>query len=417
MAACLRCVSNYDILSAETITTLRVFNRANWQETFLELWLSALRLVQRVKINPFKHFFLWNQNLADTYYLLHLLFQERNPLEGPVPHLEARLCALLSITPLAIARVLEDGIHGMDGNDHELRKQGLISSLQVLGHFTTLLCPPGSVVNAANNAASKAASFISNSRNANDGISGGGHSDAFVKSGGDMRHLIVEACLARKLIDTSAYFWPGYVSPSVSSFPDPSPLQKFPWSSFMEGAPLTNPLINALMAIPASSFAEVEKLYYIALNGSEEEKSVAAKILCGASLSHGWTIQEHVVHFLVKLLSPPVPPNFTGSRSHLVEYMSMTSAVLFGASSVDTVHILSLHGVSATQISGFVIVRLVRSQNCDFVDRGYRSLCSWLPIVVGGLPIGYLGLLEFAGFPIVAVVCWVFSVRVIAELI
>lgn len=41
------------------------------------------------------------------YFRLHLL-QERDPLEGPVPHLESRLCALLSITPLAIARVLED---------------------------------------------------------------------------------------------------------------------------------------------------------------------------------------------------------------------------------------------------------------------------------------------------------------------
>ena len=52
-----------------------------------------------------------------------------------------------------------------------------------------------------------------------------------------------------------------------------------------------------------------------------------------------------MVHFVVKLLSPPIPPNFKGSRSHLVEYMSMLSAILFGASSIDTVHILSLHGV------------------------------------------------------------------------
>jgi hypothetical protein len=41
----------------------------------------------------------------------------------------------------------------------------------------------------------------------------------------------------------------------------------------------------------SSSLAEIEKLYYIALNGSEEEKSAAAKILCGASLSRGWNIQ------------------------------------------------------------------------------------------------------------------------------
>ncbi|XP_057513892.1 mediator of RNA polymerase II transcription subunit 33A-like [Actinidia eriantha] len=327
--------SAIDILT-ETINTLKVFNRASWQETFLALWLSALRLVQR----------------------------ERDPLEGPVPHLEARLCVLLSITPLAIARVLEDNAtfcsfpgctasrdmecgcgHGNDDNDHASRKQGLISSLQVLGHFTSLLCPPASVVNAANIAAAKATSFMFNSKNVKDGITGGGCRYALVKAGGDMRHLIVEACIARKLIDTSAYFWPGYVSALLTSVSEPSPLQKSPWSTFMEGAPLTSPLINALMTTPASSYAEVEKLYYLALNGSEEEKSAAAKILCSASLSRGWNLQEHVVHFVVKLLSPPIPPNFKGSRSHLVEYMSMLSAILFEASSIDTVHILSLHGV------------------------------------------------------------------------
>ena len=56
-------------------------------------------------------------------------------------------------------------------------------------------------------------------------------------------------------------------------------------------------------------------------------------------------LQEHVVHFMVKLLSPPIPPNFTGTRSHLIDYLPMLSAILFGAASIDTVHILSLHGV------------------------------------------------------------------------
>ena len=52
-----------------------------------------------------------------------------------------------------------------------------------------------------------------------------------------------------------------------------------------------------------------------------------------------------MVNFVVKLLSPPVPTNFAGPRSHLVDYMSMLSAILLGASSIDTVHVLSLHGV------------------------------------------------------------------------
>nr|XP_023904924.1 mediator of RNA polymerase II transcription subunit 33A-like [Quercus suber] len=71
--------SAVDVL-AESIKTLQVFNQASWLETFLVLWLSALQLVQR----------------------------ERDPLEGPIPHLEARLCVLLSIVPLAIANVLQD---------------------------------------------------------------------------------------------------------------------------------------------------------------------------------------------------------------------------------------------------------------------------------------------------------------------
>lgn len=113
-------------------------------------------------------------------------FQERDPLEGPIPHLEARLSVLLSIVPLAIVNVLEDDTkfyrpscrtatvsgfvataygHGVDVKDQTARKHGLISSLQVLGQFSGLLCPPASVVSAANSAARKAAGFILNSKN------------------------------------------------------------------------------------------------------------------------------------------------------------------------------------------------------------------------------------------------------------
>lgn len=53
--------------------------------------------------------------------------------------------------------------------------------------------------------------------------------------------------------------------------------------------------------------------------------------------------QEHVVHYVVKLLAYPVP--HSGSGSLLVDNMPMLNAVLLGVSSVDTVHILSLQGV------------------------------------------------------------------------
>ncbi|XP_020540898.1 mediator of RNA polymerase II transcription subunit 33A isoform X2 [Jatropha curcas] len=322
----------------EIIKTLQVCNCARWQETFLALWLSALRLVQR----------------------------ERDPVEGPIPHLESRLCVLLTIVPLAIANILEDeaglSFSSLQGagtsrhmetrfknrtevNSQNLRKQELVSSLQVLGDFSGLLCPPASVIGAANLAAAKAATFISNSNNAKNGLGDGSHADPPINAGGNMRHLIVEACIARNLIDVSVYYWPGYVSASVLSMSDLPPIQKSPWLTFMEGAPLTNTLINLLLITPAPSLAEIEKLYHIALNGSGEEKSAAAKILCGASLTRGWNIQEHVVHHVVKLLSPPLPSAPSGQGSHLVDYVPMLSAILFGASSVDNVHILSLHGV------------------------------------------------------------------------
>ncbi|KAK7374126.1 hypothetical protein VNO80_07552 [Phaseolus coccineus] len=325
--------SAIDVLT-EGIKTLQILNQASWQETFLALWLSALRLVQR----------------------------ERDPPEGPIPHLVARLCVLLCIVPLAIANVLrDDAEHNFSSVQvsmesectHERKsddsmKLELISSVQVLGNFSCLLCPPTLVIDAANQAARKAASFIYNSMNGKGESGTGIHANANTKAGGNLRHLIVEACIARNLMDTSVYFLPGYVSTSVLPLSDSSPLEKSPWSIFMEGTPLNNTLINSLTVTPASSLTEIEKLYYIALNGSDVERPAAAKILCGASLSHGWYIQEHVIHYVIKLLASLLPPSLAGSRSLLVDNMPMLSAVLRGASSVDTVHILSLHGVVPT---------------------------------------------------------------------
>ncbi|KAF8041799.1 hypothetical protein BT93_A0407 [Corymbia citriodora subsp. variegata] len=330
-------VTSASAILTELIFSLQALNRASWQETFLALWLSALRLVQR----------------------------ERDPPEGPVPHLEARLCILLCIVPLAITGVLMDDIdlsstssydllasilsdpgHGnrIDEKVHGLRRNGLVSSLQLLGQFSGLLQPPELVQDAANSAATKAVNASSKQMEGNDSI-GVGDCDVLVTCGGNMRHLIVEACIARRLMDTSAYFWPGYVPTSVSSIPDSSMKEMSPWSVFMEGGALTASLISSLIATPATSLAETEKLYYVALNGSNEEKSAAARIICGASLSRGWNIQEHVVKFVVKLLSPPMPSGYNGPQSHFMDYTPMLSALLFGASSIDTVHILSLHGV------------------------------------------------------------------------
>ena len=71
-------------------------------------------------------------------------------------------------------------------------------------------------------------------------------------------------------------------------------------------------------------------------------------------LNHLFSWQEHVMHFVVKLLSPPVPPSYAGPGSHLIDYMSMLSALLFGASAINTVHIFSLHGMVSTSILYFM---------------------------------------------------------------
>ncbi|XP_072997248.1 mediator of RNA polymerase II transcription subunit 33A-like [Typha latifolia] len=315
----LHAISAIEILT-ELVKTLQVINQASWQETFQAIWLSSLRLIQR----------------------------DREPLEGPIPHLDARLCVLLAIIPLAIVPLVkeESEMLGAEGNKICSRKQGLISSLQALGQFSGLISPPPSVVNAANSAATKAAVFVSNFKTGASNLNIVGRTDSSARAVGTMLHLIVEACIARNLIDTSAYFWPGYVVPCVPS-KDPTLTQESPWSTFMQGAPLTGSLKNALMATPASSVAELEKLYHIALNGSEEEKSSASKILCGASLVRGWNIQEHAVHIAVKLLSPPTPSDSSvhGIGSHYIGHMSTLNAVLLSISCSDSVHILSLFGM------------------------------------------------------------------------
>lgn len=58
-------------------------------------------------------------------------------------------------------------------------------------------------------------------------------------------------------------------------------------------------------------------------------------------------LQEHVVFFVVKLLSLPMPPDSSASAAEndLIGHMPVLSAILFGVSCVDIVHILSLHGM------------------------------------------------------------------------
>lgn len=221
------------------IKTLRAINGTSWHDTFLGLWLATLRLVQR----------------------------ERDPIEGPMPHLDTRLCMLLCIIPLVVGDLIEEE----EGTPVDEKDSGptdcwiekkisgkcrhdLVSSLQVLGDYQSLLTPPQSVGAAANQAAAKAMLFVS-------GITiGSAYFDCLsmtempVDCSGNMRHLIVEACIARNLLDTSAYLWPGYVNGRINQIPQCMPTQVAGWSSFMKGAPLTSVMVNALVSSPATRY-------------------------------------------------------------------------------------------------------------------------------------------------------------------
>ncbi|KAA8543204.1 hypothetical protein F0562_021301 [Nyssa sinensis] len=231
------------------------------------------------------------------------------------------------------------------------RRRDLVSSLQQLDDFEGLLTPPLPVSSVANQAAAKAMIFLS-------GIAvGSGYLDCIslndmpVNCSGNMRHLIVEACIARNLLDTSAYLWPGYVKGRSNQIPRSISGQMPGWSALMKGSPLTPSMVNALVAAPASSLAEIERIYEIAVNGLDEEKISAATILCGASLIRGWNMQEHTVLFITRLLSPPVPADYSGSESHLIGYAPFMNVLLVGISSIDSVQIFSLHGL-VPQLAG-----------------------------------------------------------------
>ncbi|KAJ1288615.1 hypothetical protein BS78_02G101500 [Paspalum vaginatum] len=314
--------NSIEILSG-LVKTLQAVNRSTWHDAFLALWVASLRLVQR----------------------------EREPIEGPVPHLDTRLCILLSITPLAIADIIEEADSlcndtGLSSHIKEKKEIGnlhneLMLSLQILGDYESLLVPPPCVIPAANQAATRAAMFISGIGINNgymENVNGTNYS-------GNMRHLIVESCISRKLLDTSAYYWPGYISNHANSMSHTLPSQLAGWSSFMKGDPLTQSLVNRLISTPASSLAEVEKLFEVSVNGSEDDSVSAATVLCGATLLRGWNFQERTVRLVVKLLSPSDPIDYSGRGSQLIKLGPMLNVILSGISAVDYAPIFSFHGL------------------------------------------------------------------------
>ncbi|CAN1855322.1 Mediator of RNA polymerase II transcription subunit 33B [Linum perenne] len=302
------------------VKSLRSINGCNWHDTFLGLWNAALRLVQR----------------------------ERDPREGPVPRLDTCLCLLLSVTTITVAELIEEeeselvNVTASYLSTPGTCREGLVSALQILGDYEGLLTPPQPVASLANQAAAKAAVFVSGLATKNGFYENVSLNDMPIDCSGNLRHLIVEGCIARNVLDTSAYLWPGYVGAWTTQVPS----QMSGWSSLMKGSPLTPAMRSTLVATPASCLSEIEKIYDIAVNGSNDEKISAAIILCGASLVRGWNVQDHAILFIIKLLSPPVPADYTRSESHLIDYAPFLYVLLLGMSPVDCVQILSLHGLA-----------------------------------------------------------------------
>lgn len=310
----------------ETLTgmvkSLQALYSTTWHDTFLGLWIATLRLVQR----------------------------EKNACEGPVARLDTCLCMLLSITPLVLVNLIdeeskESGFSEREDNQaSRSRRHELVSSLHQLGEYEGLLTPPSSIASIANQAAVKAIMYLSGLNVSSGYLDSVSVSDLPINCAGNMRHLIVEACIARNLLDISAYTWPGYVNARINQIPRVSG-QITGWSSLMKGSPLTSALVNALVSSPASSLAEIEKIYEIAVGGSDDEKISAATVLCGSSLVRGWNVQEHTVLFMLRLLSPPLPAEYSGSESHLISYGPFLNVLLIGIATVDIVQIFSLHGL------------------------------------------------------------------------
>lgn len=139
-----------------------------------------------------------------------------NPIEGPMPRLDTHLCMLLSVVPLVIVEIIEEDESSSSSDDRECgrdpprsRRNDLISSLQILGDYQGLLTPPDSVISASNHVAAKAMMFLSGINIGNAYFECISVKDMPPFHGaGNIRHLIIEACIARNLMDTSSYLWP-----------------------------------------------------------------------------------------------------------------------------------------------------------------------------------------------------------------
>ncbi|KAL5070787.1 hypothetical protein RYX36_021674 [Vicia faba] len=111
-----------------------------------------------------------------------------------------------------------------------------------------------------NQAVAKATKFVSRNPVGSGYVESLTMDDLPTECSGNLLHLIVEACIIRDILDTSTYFWPGYVKPRCNQIPSSISNHVDGWSSLMKGSQLTPGLIDVLVVTPASSLAEIEKI-------------------------------------------------------------------------------------------------------------------------------------------------------------
>jgi hypothetical protein len=104
-------------------------------------------------------------------------------MEGPFPHINSRLCMLLAIIPLSIATIVNEEAEKLEGGMVSIMRRELLSSIQVLGQFFSLLSPPPGTVHLANAAARKAALHLSNIRAGNENMCTSFEDSSSIKAG------------------------------------------------------------------------------------------------------------------------------------------------------------------------------------------------------------------------------------------
>ena len=107
----------------------------------------------------------------------------------------------------------------------------------------------------ANQAAAKATKFVSRNPMDSGHVESLTTDDLPTNCSGNLLHLIFEGCIARNILGTSAYFWPGYVKPRSNQIPSSISNHVDGWSSLMKGSQLTPGLVDVLVVTPASSLA------------------------------------------------------------------------------------------------------------------------------------------------------------------